>query len=211
MKKKKYVFIVFGLLLAAIIAVRIWSVNKDRKKITVETYSIGEEVAIGNNIFYDAVEDMSDYTVTLKEAELMSYGEFLEKYQYEEDPENPLFKEGIDDLVFPEMVYDLALIVRNINTEEREEVGMDLIPYMLILDDQILQQNDRLYEVANPTIPDGIRQFRLRPGTEMEIHLPCYFQPSGKTSPISVEDVQDGNPRLVVSLYPVRKEIRITE
>lgn len=192
-----------------LVGTRIWYVNKDIKTTPVERYKKGEEVFIENNIFWDDTENMKDYSITMKDTELLSYEEFLKKYDYIENKENPLFENGKDAPEFPEMVFDLELEVKNMGTEDREDTGINLLKFQLIMDDYVFQQSQELYEVANPDIPDGTRSFRLQPGTSKIIHLPCYFQTSGKIEKIPVKDVEEADVRLLVSLYPVQKEIYI--
>lgn len=209
MGRKKIIIGIVSLVLAAVLSVRIWFVNKNRENIIIEKHYVGEEVAIGNNIFYDDYWNMQDYTITVTDVELLSYEEYLEKYHYIENESEPLFEK--DDPLFPEMIYDVDILVKNINQEQNEESAIDFSNYILTTDDAIIQSCFLLYGVANASIPDGSMSFRLRPNSEMEIHLPCYFQPSNNIFPISVEETQKGNLRLVASLYPVQKEIWLTK
>lgn len=209
LSNKQIIGSVMVLLLIFGIGVRIWYVNKDLEVQKIETYAMGEEVALENNIFFDENEDMSDYSITVKNAEIVTYEEFLDKYQYKENDDDPLFED--DDMTFPEMIYDIDVIVRNVNKEENLQSGMSFLDYWLINSDLQLQTSSLLYEIANPSLPDGTMQFTLRPDTEMEFHLPFYFQPTSNYNPVSVEEVRNGNLRLVVSLYPVQKEIIIEE
>jgi len=126
--------ILTGLLCTALligIGVRIWHVNKDIDLPPVHTFEIGEEVAIERDIFLDDFENMEGYTVTVNNAEIISYEEFLVKYDYQESETDPLFEEG--DMTFPEMVYDLHLTIKNTNlTEEpNEHKGINFLNYRL--------------------------------------------------------------------------------
>ncbi len=206
---KKLIGTSMCLVLVILVVARIWYVNRDIDEQITETYSIGDEVTIGNNIFYEDYEDMSDYTVTVKGAEILTYEEFLDKYNYKEKESEPLFEEG--DMTFPEMVYDVDIVIRNVNKEENELGGINLFNYMLVTSDTLLQMSAPLYEISNPTLEDGTMQFKLRPDTEMEFHLPFYFQPSTNYLPISVEKIRNADLRLVVSLYPVQQEIQIVD
>lgn len=206
---KKLIGTSMCLVLVILVVARIWYVNRDIDEQITETYSIGDEVTIGNNIFYEDYEDMSDYTVTVKGAEILTYEEFLDKYNYKEKESESLFEEG--DMTFPEMVYDVDIVIRNVNKEENELGGINLFNYMLVTSDTLLQMSAPLYEISNPTLEDGTMQFKLRPDTEMEFHLPFYFQPSTNYLPISVEKIRNADLRLVVSLYPVQQEIQIVD
>lgn len=208
MKKILVVLLCFALFVG--IGIRIWTINKDVNLPPVHTFEMGEEVAIEQNIFLDGFENMEGYTVTVKNAEIVSYDEFLEKYHYQESEENPLFEE--DDLNFPEMVYDLHLTIKNTNLTEdlNEQKGISFLNYHLVGTDFSLQISDPLYRIANPNLKTEIVEgFRLRPDSEMDFHLPFYFSPSSIIERIQVEDIMNDHVYLVVSLYPNQKQILI--
>lgn len=192
------------------IGVRIWYVNKDIDLPPVHTFEIGEEVPIEQNIFLDDFENMDGYTVTVNNAEIVSYDEFLAKYHYQESDDSPLFEE--DDMNFPEMVYDLHLTIKNTNLTEdlTEHKGINFLNYHLTGTDFLLQISEPLYMIANPNLKTEIFEgFRLRSETEMDFHLPFYFAPSSIMERIQVEDILNDNVYLVVSLYPNQKQILI--
>lgn len=192
------------------ISVRIWYVNKDIDLPPVLKFEMGEEVAIERDIFLDDYENMDGYTVTVKNAEIVSYENFLEKYDYQESEDDSLFEEG--DMAFPEMVYDLHLTIKNTNlTEEpNERKGINFLNYRLTGTDFLLQISDPLYMIANPDLKTEIFEgFRLRPDSEMDFHLPFYFAPSSILEKIQVEDILNDDVYLAVSLYPNQKQILI--
>ena len=71
----------------------------------------------------------------------------------------------------PEMVYDLKIRVRNTGKELREDTGMDFWGMPLQGKELYVDTNDALYDRMNPQA-QGSMQFALRPGSEMEFHLP---------------------------------------
>ncbi|WP_062105419.1 DUF5028 domain-containing protein [Bacillus niameyensis] len=207
---KKILIGIVSIVLLVIVGVRIWYVNKDVDIAPVYTYKMGEEVAIEEDFFLDDYEDMNGYTVTVNNAEIMSYEEFLAKYQYEESEDSPLFEDG--DMLFPEMVYELHLTVKNTNPTEDiyDDSGIAFLNYHLTGTDFLLQISRQLYEVAQPNLEvNMMMSFRLRPETEMDFYLPFYFQPSAKSMPIQVEDIMNDDLYLVVSKYPNAKRILI--
>lgn len=192
------------------IGFRIWYVNKDINLPPVHTFEIGEEVVIERDIFLDEFENMDGYTVTVNNAEVITYEEFLEKHLYQESENNPLFEKN--DMSFPEMVYDLHLTIKNINTTDdpNEHSGINFLNYHLIGTDFLLQISDQLYMISNPDLEVKISEgFRLHPGTEMDFHLPFYFAPSSIMERIQVEDILNDDVYLAVSLYPNQKQILI--
>lgn len=208
---KKVLVGLVSFILLAVVGVRIWYVNKDIDLPPVHTFKMGEEVAIEKDIFLDDVENMDGYTITVNSAEIISYEEFLSKYQYEESKDVPLFKK--DHALFPEMVYDLHVTVKNTNTPEEDpddDSSFGFVKYHLIGANFLLQISRELNEVATPALRDNfMMSFRLRHGTEMDFHLPFYFQPSSIMDPIQIEDIMKDQVYLVVSLYPNVKRILI--
>lgn len=208
---KKILMSVLSFILLVAVGIRIWYVNKDIDLPPIYTFSMGEEVEIGEDIFLDDVENMEGYTITVNGGEFMSYKEFLTKYDYEENKADPLFEK--DAALFPEMVYELHVKVKNTNTIEDDpddESSFSFFDYHLIGTDFLLQISRELNEIANPALKDNdMMSFRLRPETEMDFHLPFYFAPSSKIDPIDREDIKKDNVHLVVSLYPHAKQILI--
>lgn len=201
---------VLSLILIIALSVRIWQVNKDVDIPPVHTYKVGEEVEIGENIFLDYTEQMDGYTVTVNSAEIISYADYLVKYNYEEDSGNPLF--GADTFVFPEMIYDLNVTVKNTNEGEDpyDSSGIAFINYHLIGTDFLLQINSQLYEIANPDMEHNFMMgFKLRPDSEKDFHLPFYFAPSSIYSPIQVDTIMKDDVYLTLSKYPEAKLILI--
>lgn len=207
---KKIVISLLSIVLLIGVGVRIWYVNKDVDLPPVHTFKIGEEVAIEQNIFLDDFENMDGYTVTVNDAKILSYEEFLAKYHYEDNKDDPLFE--VDDIFYPEMVYDLHLTIKNTNKTDdpNEHQGINFINYNLVATDFLLQISDQLYDLANPDLEGGLEAgFRLRPESEMDFHLPFYFTPSSIIDPIQVDDIMNDHLYLPVSLYPNVKRILI--
>ncbi|MFD2655606.1 DUF5028 domain-containing protein [Gracilibacillus thailandensis] len=207
---KKFLILLLCLAFIIGVGIRIWYVNKDVELPPVHTFKMGEEVAIEDNIFLDDFENMDGYTVTVNNAEIISYDAYLAKYEYQDDPDNPLFAE--DDFLFPEMVYDVEVTIKNTNKTDnpREHSGINFINYYLIGTDFELQISDQLYRVANPDLETGLTDgFRLRPETEMDFRLPFYFSPSAIVGPIQVKDITSDQVYLVVSLYPIVNQILV--
>lgn len=207
---KKLIIISLVLILSIFIGIRIWQVNKDIDLPTVHSFQMGEEVAIEQNIFLDSFENMDGYTVTVNDAEIISYDQFLIKYNYQEDKNNPLFESN--DLNFPEMIYDLHLTIKNTNTSEKpnEHKGINFVNYQLIGTNFLLQISNPMYMIANPDLNGELFEgFQLRPASEMDFQLPFYFGPSSIIDKIQVQDILDDDVYLVISLFPEQKQILI--
>lgn len=207
---KKMIFGVLSLLLLVGLGFRIWYVNKDIDLPPVHTFKMGEEIALGENIFLDDFENMDGYTVTVNNAEILSYEEFLLKYQFEEDEESPLFDK--DSLTYPEMVYDLHLTVKNTNITDdtNPDSGINFIHYKIFGTDFLLHTNGILYSVSNPELELSLEEgFRLRSESEMDFQLPFYFSPSSKFAAVKEKDIKNEDVYLVISYYPNEYRILI--
>ena len=189
-----------------LIAVRIWYVNKDIGQIPVHTAQMGEEVPVGDNVFNDDNEDMSDYSFKVTGVEFLTYEEYQEKYEYVEEEENPLFHPY--DTTIPEMILDVDVTISNINPESKQEGGIMIGNYRLYGQDFILQAPSSLIWMSNPVLKDMWR-FSLRGGTSMDFHLPFGFRPNADTTPITVEDIRKQDLYLVLSLYPEKWQVLI--
>ncbi|WP_062046895.1 DUF5028 domain-containing protein [Bacillus sp. JCM 19034] len=205
---KKIIVSLFVLALIGCYSVRVWSINQNVPLPPVYTYKIGEEVAIENDIFLDAYENMNGYTVTVDEATILSIDDFIDKY----DAYNRL-EEWEGDIT--EMVYDLTITIKNTNVMDDpldDFNGMQLIHYNLIATNFTLSYNSELFQMANPDLAelDMMSSFKLRPESEMQLHVPFPFSPNSQLKS-SVETIKNNDLYLYVSLYPNEKRILIHE
>lgn len=208
---KKILLLILVGIAGVFTAVRITAINKNIHYSEIREYSMHEEVPISENIFMDSFENMDGYSVTVNEAEIYTYDEFLEKFNYDENTRGVLCERS--SMSFPEMVCNLNVTVRNNNSEaeDSKDKFMDFKHYTLYSIDFLLQISSPLYVIANPDLEDGMTAFRLRPESEMDFNLPFYFTPSGKAEPLQIEDVLNGGLYLPVSMYPEQRQILIED
>ena len=212
---KKRIIGALAVLVCACLVLRIRAVNGDVREPEIVNYEMGQEAAIGENIFLDSYEDMNGYSVTVESAHILTYDEFMEKHK---DSIEASLEEGDslpdkDSQVFPEMVYEVNILVRNGGTEEKEECGLAFMNYNLTATYFILQISDSLYWLVNPGEPTMFMDFRLRPQTSMEFCLPFFFSPSSNASGpglgLTEDEVRRAEMYLPVSLDPQQIQIRI--
>lgn len=212
---KKRIIGALTVLVCACLVLRIRAVNGDVREPEIVNYEMGQEAALGENIFMDSYEDMNGYSVTVESAHILTYDEFMEKHK---DSIEASLEEGDslpdkDSQVFPEMVYEVNILVRNGGTEEKEDCGLAFMNYNLTATDFILQISDSLYWLVNPGEPTMFMDFRLRPQTSMEFCLPFFFSPSSNASGpglgLTEDEVRRAEIYLPVSLYPQQIQIRI--
>ena len=202
---KKVIFGIAAIALGVLVVIRIESVNKNITYPEIKEYGMQEEAPIGDNIFMEDYEKMDGYSVTAEEVELLTYDEFLEKFQYDEEAQGQLYEK--DDMVYPEMVYNVKVKIKNNNKEDDPDKGIDFQNYVVYGEDFQLQISAQLYAVANPDMESGQMSFCLRPETEMEFYLPFYFSPSRKIESLQIEEVLNSKLYLPISLYPEQRQI----
>lgn len=202
---KKGIFSILAIAIGIFIIFRIKSVNTSVQYPEIKEYGMQEEVFVGNNIFMESYERMDGYAIVVKEAEIMTYEEFLEKFQYNETVQGTLFQK--DEMIYPEMVCNIKIVVKNKDQEDNPDKGINFQNYVLYGEEFQLQLSEALYSVANPNMKEGQMSFRLQPETEKEFYLPFYFSPSRKTESLQIEEVGNSKLYLPISLYPEQRQI----
>ena len=154
-------------------------VNRGIESPEVVQFEMGEEAEIGRNIFNDRVENMNGYSVTAESVRIMTYEDYLKKYGYNEEEDGVLFEE--DNMLRPEMIYEVDILVKNHNKEDNTGCGISYSDYKLTASDFMLSVSSPLYWIANDIAEENqnlMMSFRLRPESEMRFHLPFYFAPA---------------------------------
>ena len=203
MKKRIVILSLFVLILFGIVGVRIFKINKDRKEIVIATYEMNTEVPVEENFFYDEFEDYTDYSFCVTKASCMDYPDFLA--EYDAKAEN-IYAE--DEMLYPVSICDLEVVIKNNNKLENPESMLQLQRLLLRGTDYMISMDDRLFSIANAKL-GKMTSFMLRPGTEMVIHLPFAYQTKWSPKTISTDEIKSERTRLVLSLYPIQKEIAI--
>ena len=202
MKKKIAVFspIVLFLIVWAFV---VWNINATAEKPIVETYSMQDTVAYGENYFRRSDNIIDGYTVTVLSAEIVPYEEYAQKQGI--TPPERMTDETGNFLYRPEYVYDVE--VRFSNTDN-EEGTVDMFDTLLVNDDALMLRVDAdLWDCMYPQLA-GSYSFRLRPNTEMVFHLPFVVE-AVYSERYPMERVQKEKMSLVISQYPVKKVIEL--
>lgn len=201
--KKKIVILSFIGLLLAVWVFAMWKTNATAEKPIVETYSMQDTVAYGEDYFRRSDNILDGYTVTVLSAEIVSYEEYAQKQEI------TLLERMTDEtgnfLYRPEYVYDVE--VRFSNTDN-EEGAVDMFDTLLVNDDALMLRVDAdLWDCMYPQLA-GSYSFRLRPNTEMVFHLPFVVE-AVYSERYPMERVQKEKMSLVISQYPVKKVIEL--
>lgn len=211
MSKEKSIKVILicmmGIFLLSVICIQIVQVNSKVSIPKVEEYKIGENVELEKNYFYSEIESCDGYSIRVNNVELLTYTDFLKKYNSEEQEKSLISRE---DPLFPDMVYDVEITISNTNTDDKE-YGIDVGMYGIYAADFDLQFENTLYDIANPEVGDGIYAFKLQPQTEMEFHLPFGVPLTSKYAYLNKKVVEESKLSMVLSLYPVQKQIVIQE
>ncbi|MBR2836364.1 MAG: hypothetical protein IKE43_11750 [Coriobacteriales bacterium] len=209
-------FIALGVALAcAADGARIWSVNKNAPiQIPVVHHAIGEEVNIDGTFIATNNELTQGYYVTIKDAKLSSYNEFIRNYA--NDGSEPI--EGLD---YPAFV-DLTWLLRSERSKDDPQTGginmlyISLVPerrntYYYALRKLILKSQEKLRRIGSDAVSFGIL-----PGTEYELHIP-YGHLTGTQIYMGkrIENaylchMEDTKFELYLSNWPVRHIVDIT-
>ena len=201
--KNKIVILSFIGLLLAVWAFAVWNINATAEKPIVETYSMQDTVAYGENYFRRSDNIIDGYTVTVLSAEIVPYEEYAQKQGI--TPPERMTDETGNFLYRPEYVYDVE--VRFSNTDN-EEGTVDMFDTLLVNDDALMLRVDAdLCDCMYPQLA-GSYSFRLRPNTEMVFHLPFVVE-AVYSERYPMERVQKEKMSLVISQYPVKKVIEL--
>lgn len=202
MKKKIAVFSPIVLFLI-VWAFAVWNINATAEKPIVETYSMQDTVAYGENYFRRSDNIIDGYTVTVLSAEIVPYEEYAQKQGI--TPPELMTDETGNFLYRPEYVYDVE--VRFSNTDN-EEGTVDMFDTLLVNDDALMLRVDAdLWDCMYPQLA-GSYSFRLRPNTEMVFHVPFVVE-AVYSERYPMERVQKEKMSLVISQYPVKKVIEL--
>lgn len=185
---------------------RIFYVNQNLHVPNVETYNMGECVKLENNYFLEEYEIAEDYSIVVDNARVISCNDFLKECNYAGKLED-LFP--IKDKLYPEMIYEIDVTIKNNGSEDDSESGMNLSQFDLMAIDYRLQINDILYQIANPYVENGTMMFHLQPQSELSFRLPYFFTTTANNSFLTTKEVLRDEIYLVVSAYPTQKQILI--
>lgn len=194
-KKRKGICIALaGICVLAAYGGRILAVNQKWENAPVEYYQKTEEVYMEKDILMDFT--MEGYSAAVNEAQVMDYSEFLEKYNGKDEYSN-----------VPEKVYDISVTIRNADAEDT--TGINLTDFYIQGVAACESINMDLYHIANPQLANTYA-IALRKNSEIELHLPFNLWEVNFRKK-TWENLTDYPMFLVVTLYPVKKMISLTE
>lgn len=206
MGKRRWFIGVLGFL-GIFIGVRIYYINREIEYPQIMTWQIGEEVDLNKNYFYDISEQCEGYSVCVNEVQLLTCEEFMEKYGYGEEEIKALADYSS---IFPDMVYDVSMTIRNKN-KEKKETGINLYDYNIYAADYVLSIDSYLYELANAEKKTQSLMFSLQPESELVFHLPYSVAIYSPAAYVSEDILQTDKLYLLISMYPIQNQILINK
>lgn len=197
MKKRKKLAagFIIAFVLCVCIGVRIYAVNQTVEDVPVKIYELGEKVPFENDVFYS--DNMKGYSLKVLSAEVKTTEEFLKDYGAS--------AEDIPDSQYSPKVYDLYVEISN---EDNTETGIFLWDLQLQSNAAYGSFNDVYYRVANADKGYEDTAVAVRPGTSVSLHL-VFGMPSQTFTDKAYENIEDLDMKLVLSLYPTKKMVRL--
>lgn len=189
--KNKILVISISLLLVIVYISRVIYVNSNTLAPEIVRYKIGDEVPIKDDFFDQSSEKMNGYSIKVTDTDILTIDEFESKYgEYENE-------------FHAEYIYIVTAIFKNNNNSFGESAGIDLGQYILQQNSYINFIDREAYKLTNEI--DSIK-FSLRENSEMEFVIPFDIN----SMYIDIEELKLGMPTLVVSLYPHKKIIELS-
>ncbi len=193
MNSKKISALIISILFV-VYTIRVITINKNFSSPENEYYYIGDSVPIENNFFDTSDEKMDGYSLTVLDTTLMSMDEFNEKYVNIEDVHNKPCN----------YVYLVRILFKNTSNDMGNEAGIDLMQYILQESAYTTLVETSYFKYLNDF--DALK-FALRENSEKEIVVPFRII----TQNVDINQIKNGCPTLVVSLYPHKKIIKLND
>lgn len=191
--KKSSIFVLVLLIIASILyACRVYDVNRPISLPIEYAFPMNSDVPIEDDYFDCIVENMEGYSVEINDAYLLSIDEFQTKFG------------GTDE--YTRNTFEYILMVdttfRNTSNSDGLNGGIDLAQYILQETSYISYIYREGFELVNDF--DSLA-FALRLDSEKDFIIPFLIN----TDTISIEQLETGSPKLVISLYPHKKTIEL--
>ncbi len=198
MKKRRIIFLLIGVCLICLFAIRVYFVNRDVPSQVVKEYAKGETVPFGNDYTTSSEQIIDGYTIKILDSEILSVSNFRKKYHLTEEDLNGQY-------AFTEAYYVVKTQFANVDNQAGEKMGISLLNLMLVGKNYMVMFSAPPYQKLNPNMPIG-GGFSLRPGTDMTVYI-TYPIISGNTPDIS--ELRKHPPKLQITAYPTRKLLDI--
>lgn len=200
MKTRKWLLSVLALLVLAV-GIRIWWINTTGFQFPVEICEMGEWVPLEGDFFYSSAENTDGYSVRLESAEVLSYEEFMARFDTD------------TEYLGVQSRFDVILLQVGFQNEDNIDGGV-FIRDMNLLNGTLsayYNRDDLYMEIANEKVgaSEGIS---VQPGTEASMYM--VYTTIARADNVTFLDQHAGESDvpmyLNVSQYPAKKLIRFT-
>lgn len=183
---------IIGVLLVMAYAQRYRFVNQKLKAAPVKEYLIGEEVKMEQDILINYT--MEGYSISVNQAEVFSYKDFLKKYNAEDEYS-----------YVPDKIYDVEVTLRNIDAND--ETGVNLSEFYVQGVAVCAGLDTNLLDQVNPNLK-GMYEIALRKNSSITIHMPFGLYKENFKKDVW-NDLNDFNMNFVATLYPTKKIVHL--
>ncbi|HIR90313.1 MAG TPA: hypothetical protein IAC01_00805 [Candidatus Limicola stercorigallinarum] len=204
------VLVLVGIAVVALVGVRIWYVNATAYRPKVELYGTGDEVAMDGSFLGQQLEAEGDYSITIQDAERMSFNEYVERYGVDGEAYKPssdamVHDGGLDG-------EDVVVVDMAVTNHGGEDGYIAALNWRLVAQDRPAATylgNFDLLRTSEPGLSVGY--FAVAPGHTHVLHMPFCAQRYGPASAPSNEkhytQADTGLFSLNITNYPVQKTV----
>ena len=180
---------------------RIWYVNATAYSFETQEYGIGEWIPLNGDFFYSKEENTNGYSVRVREAEVVRYEDFMQR-----------FGKPVDYLA-ENTQHDVILLTVDFKNENNTDGGVFIRDFNLLNEAQsaYFNKSEIYMKIANPDLNSKADGISVMPGTEASLYM--VYPTSSRADGVTYLEEQAGKEQIVmylnVSLYPVKKCVRM--
>lgn len=193
-----------GILLLALLCLRIYAVNSHDYTYPIEHHPVGEWVDLSGTFFYDkALEHLDGYSICVQDARIVSYNEYIALYGL--DPAQQVDSPTYDE---PGIVC-VTMVLKN---EGNSDGMFSMLDAKLYPQGGITgyQADGSLWSTSNPNFDDTFFYIGVLPDTEVVLHVPFPVPTTAATFDMKYQlPVTESDFEFVLSIAPVRHVIDI--
>lgn len=175
-------------------AVRVYAINSKEYYPIELKYKLNECVSLEGDFFNSINENMDGYFITVLGIDIIPIEDFIKTY------------EALDTEYFhkQDYVYLVTVNFNNVSSELNREAGINLDEYIIQNGAYINYIERDVFSYVNDF--DSYR-FCLSPNSEKKVVIPFTISEQF----INIDEFQNGEPQLVVSLYPHKKVVSLID
>ena len=157
--------------------------------------------ATAYSFFYSKEENTNGYSVRVREAEVVRYEDFMQR-----------FGKPVDYLA-ENTQHDVVLLTVDFKNENNTDGGVFIRDFNLLNEAQsaYFNKSEIYMKIANPDLNSKADGISVMPGTEASLYM--VYPTSGRADGVTYLEEQAGKEQIVmylnVSLYPVKKCVRM--